>query len=147
MGARRGEDGKTRKEQSLAAAFSLTTAGNRWSLADVALAVGVSKTALYRHFRDKDELLREMDNALLDRIVETINAAPPDRVGISNAVVSFFRENSGYFYRIHSRIAEDPLFVESAIASIRDRCPSSARCSPRPIGSARRKRRGFSSVS
>ncbi len=123
MGARRGEDGKTRKEQILAAAFSLTTAGNRWSLADVALAVGVSKTALYRHFRDKDELLREMDNALLDRIVETINAAPSGRVGVSNAVVSFFRENPGYFYRIHSRIAEDPLFVESAIAAIRDRCP------------------------
>lgn len=123
MGARRGEDGKTRKEQILAAAFSLTTAGNRWSLADVAKAVGVSKTALYRHFSDKEELLREMDSALIDRIVETINAAPKSRLELSQAVVRFFRENVGHFYRIHTRLAEDPLFVESAIASIRDRCP------------------------
>ena len=40
------------------------------SLQDVADAVGISKTAIYHHFRSKDEILVALHHGLIDRIIE-----------------------------------------------------------------------------
>jgi TetR/AcrR family transcriptional regulator, cholesterol catabolism regulator len=40
------------------------------SLQDVADTVGISKTAIYHHFRSKDEILIALHHGLIDRIIE-----------------------------------------------------------------------------
>lgn len=81
------------------------------SLREVTRAVGVSPNAAYRHFADRDDLLRaaaaEAQSALARAITERVAAAPPDpspalasierlrRVGL--AYIDFARTERGWF--------------------------------------------------
>ena len=50
----------------------------KMSLTDVAAELGVTKPALYRHFRDKDELLEAMRASFFDRLAESMLSAFPE---------------------------------------------------------------------
>ena len=62
----------TRRQQIIDAAFALTGETSAWSLAEVADRIGVSKTALYRHFRNKEEIEEVMEAAFREGILEVI---------------------------------------------------------------------------
>ena len=63
----------------IAAAFRVwgREAYKKMSLTDVAAELGVTKPALYRHFKDKDQLLASMHTAFFDRYAEALKAAFP----------------------------------------------------------------------
>ncbi len=104
-----------RREQILEAAFRLSARRGDWSLADVAGEIGLSKTALYRHFRDRaeieEELRRELFRSLL-RVIESTDATPR---GIRKAVVAFFRANQGHLYVTLMGLVTDAAFSRTAI--------------------------------
>lgn len=58
------------REQILNEAFKLSSRprSSMFSLSEVADAVGISKTAIFRHFKNKEELLSEMKNGFLTDI-------------------------------------------------------------------------------
>ena len=64
----------------------------KMSLTEVAAELGVTKPALYRHFKDKDQLLAAMHTAFFDRYAGAMKAAFPEgRFGISNSVPMVLR--------------------------------------------------------
>lgn len=112
------KEGKiSRKEQILEAAFDLTRTSKQWSLAEVAQKIGVSKTALYRHFKNKAEIEEEMNSQFLTGLVELIEKTEENPETLRNAAVSFFRKNNGYLFLVINNMYskqnyEDFLFEE-----------------------------------
>jgi AcrR family transcriptional regulator len=66
-------------EDILAAAFRVwgREAYRKMSLTEVAIELGVTKPALYRHFKDKDQLLAAMQTSFFDRYAAAMKAAFP----------------------------------------------------------------------
>jgi AcrR family transcriptional regulator len=64
----------------LAAAFRVwgREAYKKMSLTEVATELGVTKPALYRHFKDKDQLLAAMHSSFFDRYAQAMKTAFPD---------------------------------------------------------------------
>ena len=78
----------------LAAAFRVwgREAYKKMSLTEVATELGVTKPALYRHFRDKDQLLAAMHTAFFDRYAKAMKAAFPEGLGgMSSSVPMILR--------------------------------------------------------
>jgi AcrR family transcriptional regulator len=88
--------GTARRNQILEAAFALEHANQGWSLAEVAKRIGVSKTAIYRHFRNRAEIETAMEDELRSGLAAMIEATDGSPKGIRLEAVSFFRENPGY---------------------------------------------------
>lgn len=63
------------REQILNEAFKLCfrSRSSMFSLSEVADKVGISKTAIFRHFKNKEELLSEMKNIFLSDLAEILN--------------------------------------------------------------------------
>jgi len=81
-------------EDILAAAFRVwgREAYKKMSLTEVATELGVTKPALYRHFKDKDQLLAAMHTAFFDRYAQAIRTAFPDGLaGVSSSVPMILR--------------------------------------------------------
>lgn len=97
------------------AAFDLSARRGDWSLADIAEEIGLSKTALYRHFRDRAEIEEEMRRDLFRSLLGVIESAAPDPTEIRKAVVAFFRKNQGHLYVTIMGIVTDPDFNRTAI--------------------------------
>ncbi len=92
---------KNRKDQILDAAFALIQLNDRWSLSEVAARVGVSKTALYRHYRNKAELEDAMQADLacaITRIAEDLlrDNSPGQARRARTAFRALMSENPGY---------------------------------------------------
>jgi AcrR family transcriptional regulator len=77
-------------EDILAAAFRVwgREAYRKMSLTEVATELGVTKPALYRHFRDKDQLLAAMHTAFFDRYAEAMKLAFPSGLAGTTSSVS-----------------------------------------------------------
>ena len=60
------------KQKILREAFILCgeSKSSNFSLSEVADRVGISKTAIFRHFKNKDALIVEMRHVFLDRFAE-----------------------------------------------------------------------------
>ncbi|TFG79204.1 MAG: TetR/AcrR family transcriptional regulator [Spirochaetales bacterium] len=81
-------------EDILAAAFRVwgREAYKKMSLTEVAAELGVTKPALYRHFRDKDQLLAAMRAAFFDRYAEAMKAAFPSGLsGVTDSIPKVLR--------------------------------------------------------
>ncbi len=104
-----------RREQILEAAFGLSARRGDWSLADVAGEIGLSKTALYRHFRDRAEIEEEMRRDLFRSLLRVIEASDASPALIRKAVVSFFREHQGHLYVTLMGLVTDPTFSRTVI--------------------------------
>ncbi len=92
---------KSTKERILDAAFSFFGDASRYAiftLNEVAEKVGISKTAIYRHFKNKEDLFLEMENFFMDRLVEYLSKFKPDGENIVPfaEVIQFFTENPDY---------------------------------------------------
>ncbi len=114
---------ENRKTQILDAVFSIAAEQRAWSLADIAKRVGVSKTALYRHFANRAEIEKAMDERLVAKIAEMAASAQPTLNGIRVAIVTFFRSYPGYLNHLVFRFLSDPSFLGILNGAIRDGNP------------------------
>ncbi|MCR5612496.1 TetR/AcrR family transcriptional regulator [Treponema sp.] len=104
-----------------------------FSLSKIAARVGISKTAIFRHFKNKDSLLAEMENVMLDKIAAPFRekdyffSAEPYRKctfeefrEIIDEVCKFFLENRGYldfFFLIKNSSQATGLFLLDAFSA------------------------------
>jgi len=99
---------KTRREQILEATLSLVQTSDRWSLAEVAEKIGVSKTAIYRHFRNRAEIEEALNDILRRDLLETLERAGSTPDEIRSAFVGYFRSHSGHlFLLMHNIFAKE----------------------------------------
>lgn len=89
-----------RQNEIIDAAFELASVKNGWSMAEVAGKIGVSKTALYRHFRNKEEIERCMNERLFADVCAMIEGAESTPDGIRTAAVRFLRAHPGYVFQL-----------------------------------------------
>ncbi|MDR2097596.1 MAG: TetR/AcrR family transcriptional regulator [Spirochaetaceae bacterium] len=104
------------KSEIIQAAFETWGAGRyqTTSLAELAGALGVSKTALYHHFRNKEDILGAMRETFIDRLADSLrplfentlvrlnqDAGKPESLEailcINSGMTEFFAENPWYF--------------------------------------------------
>ena len=101
--------GTLREAAIAAAALEVDARGHvAFSLERVAKRLGVTPAALYRHFRNRDALLREVIWTAFERFVERLDAAataPADDVifSVGRAYIAFAAENPGWFRLQFSR--------------------------------------------
>jgi AcrR family transcriptional regulator len=101
-----------RRQEIIDAAFALAAVQPEWSLSDVASRIGVSKTALYRHFKNRAEIETLMDERLVDDIALAIETAGNDAPSVRAAVMRLFRDRQGYLYRVMVQSSENGDFAE-----------------------------------
>lgn len=69
------------------------------TLRSLGAALGVHHTAMYRHFRNKDELLQAVLNSVLSTAIADVSPLPEDPrdriVAVAMAMRAMFRENKG----------------------------------------------------
>jgi len=93
-------DKKSRKEQILDAVLAELHANPRWSLSDIAQKIGISKTAIYRHFKNRAEIETELNNRLIGRLLEVIEATEFTPSAMRAAMTAFFQANGGFVHLI-----------------------------------------------
>lgn len=93
-------DKKSRKEQILDAVLDVLHSNPRWSLSDIAEKIGISKTAIYRHFKNRAEIETELNNRLAGRMLEVIEATEFTPPAMRAAMTAFFQANSGFVHLI-----------------------------------------------
>jgi len=102
------ETGQIRRIQILAAAFALAHTNERWSLAEVAERIGVSKTAIYRHFKNRAEIETAMEDEYRNDLALAIENAEYTPDGVRRALVAFYREKPGYLnFFMHNLFSSD----------------------------------------
>lgn len=94
----------SRREEIIRAAFALTEEFSSWTLAEVAARVGVSKPALYRHFRNKEEIEAVMDGTFKEKLLEVIENSDGTQTGFRTTFRDFFRANQGFLDYFVSRV-------------------------------------------
>lgn len=99
------EAGKiSRREQILDAAFSLIQINDRWSLSEIASIIGVSKTAIYRHFKNREEIEIAMDAVLYEDILGVIKETDFSPASIRLNFITFFRSHPGHLFLLMHNI-------------------------------------------
>jgi len=99
---------KSRREQILEATLSLVQTSDRWSLAEVAEKIGVSKTAIYRHFRNRAEIEEALNDILRRDLLETFERGGSTPEEMRSSFVRYFRSHSGHlFLLMHNIFAKE----------------------------------------
>ncbi len=94
----------SRREEIIAAAFALTGEFSAWTLAEAAERVGVSKPALYRHFKNKEDIEDAMERAFLESLIQAIDRAEGTPRVLRESLRAFFRDNPGFLEFFVSRV-------------------------------------------
>ncbi|MBC9715224.1 TetR/AcrR family transcriptional regulator [Streptomyces sp. TRM66268-LWL] len=103
------------------------------SMEEIAAAVGITATALYRHFPNKYALFAECANVMVDRLVATLDELPPeaDPRELLGAVTRVAVEHraSGGLYRWEARYlkAEDRRLLKGKFARVVGRVSEAVR--------------------
>lgn len=95
---------KSTKELILEAAFSFYIKPyiRDFSMSELAAKVGLSKPAIYRHFKNKAELLKEMQNRFFSLVAQVLKSAQEDSEKDAGgekyleSLIAFFAENIQY---------------------------------------------------
>ncbi len=95
---------KSTKELILEAAFSFYIKPyiRDFSMSELAAKVGLSKPAIYRHFKNKAELLKEMQNRFFSLVAQVLKSAQEDLEKDAGgekyleSLIAFFAENIQY---------------------------------------------------
>lgn len=120
----------TRQEILTKAFFMYEDLGNRKiSLSEIAAKVGISKTAIFRHFKNKDALIQVMTEMVFTGLSSVLNSKEffftrteskeysfEEFSDLIDTVLSFFIENPGYLgFTLNSGIltqkTDEPIFV------------------------------------
>lgn len=91
--------------------FAVAVEKPDWSLSDVAFRIGVSKTALYRHFRNRAEIETLMDEQLVEDIVMLVETSGTSSISLRADAMAFFRARQGYLIHLMIRTSEDRNFA------------------------------------
>ena len=126
--------GTDRSNQILEAAFTLEHTNQGWSLAEVAERIGVSKTAIYRHFRSRAEIEAAMEAELRDGLAAMIEATDASPMGIRLEAVSFFRKNPGYLSLLTGNLFTKPSYDLELIEWLKTASPRFAGLMDRASG-------------
>lgn len=94
----------TRRQEIIATAFALTGEFSVWTLSEVAGRMGVSKPALYRHFRNKEEIEEVMEEEFRNGLLHVIERGENTPAGFREGLRAFFKKNAGYLEFFVSRI-------------------------------------------
>ena len=113
-----------RRTQILEAAFALMRTARPWSLSDVANRVGISKPAIYRHFKNRAELEERMNESLDRDLAAAIVAAGADRKRIRTALFEFFTANPGYLALFFHNLYSDPSYHTQIFARLASSIPA-----------------------
>ncbi len=98
----------SRRDQILDAAFSLVQTNDRWSLTEAASKIGITKTAIYRHFKNKAEIEAAMQVLLYKDLQSVLDASAPTPEGLRKSLTGFFRTHPGHLFLImHSSISDN----------------------------------------
>jgi AcrR family transcriptional regulator len=125
-------DGHLRRGEILAAAEKIFIAEgySGATIRKIADAVGVSSTALYMHFRDKDQILLEISNDAIERLLELnteIAAQPIDPVSrvrvMLEAYMKFALDNPNTYQLVFCSTGDHVSPEKSAdVLALGDRC-------------------------
>lgn len=102
--------GTARRNQILDTAFALAHENQEWSLAGVAQRIGVSKTALYRHFGNRAEIEAAMEDALRGSLAAMVEKTDGTPKAIRKAAISLFREKPGYLTLLMGNLFTKPAY-------------------------------------
>lgn len=102
----------SRRAEIIKTAFALTGEFSVWTLSEVAGRMGVSKPALYRHFRNKEEIEAVMEEDFRNGLLSVIERGENTPQGFRDGLRSFFRKNAGYLEFFVSRIFTRDSFEE-----------------------------------
>lgn len=116
----------SRKEQILEAAFTLSRRDISWSMRDIAWEVGVSKPALYRHYANRAELEKKMEERIMEHLRSAIEYAGESRDSIRMAVVGTLREKPDYFMFLARQLITVEDFPEKALEYLISNSPQIA---------------------
>ena len=117
----------TTKDQIVEAVFTLSEENlfDRISLSAIAEQVGISKAAIFKHFKNKDCLMAAAQDKLFDDIASLLLENQKlysdiyiSQEGLESAIsriISFFTERKGYLFYVVKKFASSPHF-ESVIA-------------------------------
>jgi AcrR family transcriptional regulator len=72
----------------------------RASMADIAQAAGLSRPALYEHFRSKEDVFRTLATALSDAAIEAAEAAWPEGAGFTEGLTAAVLAKDLEFFRL-----------------------------------------------
>jgi AcrR family transcriptional regulator len=113
----------SRKDQILEAAFYLMQVNDRWSLAEAAAHIGVSKTAIYRHFKNRAEIEDAMNEVLRRDLLAVIEGAEfsPDKIRF--AVTSFFRAHPGHLFLLMHNSSASPEYDNELFSFLEKESP------------------------
>lgn len=107
----RNENSKPTKELILDAAFSFLVEPRftTFSMNELAAKVGISKPAIYRHFKNKEDVLAEMEMRVIDGMVEYLSRLDPDsakdvQVPLAG-LIDYFIKNPAYINYIIAQMS------------------------------------------
>lgn len=118
--------GKTTKELILDAAFSFCNEPRfrSFSMADLAAKVGISKAAIYRHYKDKDAVIAAMYERFVEMLAGCLRSleTQDDEPGISErafvGLVQFFVEHSYYINYMLGNLCVHDHFEQQLVAEM-----------------------------
>ena len=119
---------RTTKELILDAAFSFCNEPRfrSFSMADLAAKVGISKPAIYRHYRDKDAVIAAMYERFVESLADCLRAV--DGQAEENAservlvgLVQFFAERPQYVNYLLTNLCDRNHFERQVVADLRAR--------------------------
>ncbi|MBQ0051859.1 MAG: TetR/AcrR family transcriptional regulator [Treponema sp.] len=121
---------KSTKQQIIDAAFSFCDAPRLkvFSLSEVAAKVGISKPAIYRHFKNKDALIEAMEECLYDSIALHLSQIESDRLEKSKVpfarLIDFFAQNPCYVNYFIAKLSSDCDYEKKAFEALKERVPT-----------------------
>ncbi len=118
---------KSTKDQILDAAFSFcnTPRMKEFSLSEVAEVVGISKTAIYRHFKNKDDLYKAMEDSFFDTMADHLKVIEPENIRASKVpfshLIDYFIQNTQYINFFIRKFSSEEKYERKAFEEIKKR--------------------------
>ncbi len=114
---------RSRRDQILDTAFGLLSECRAWSLAMVAEGLGITKTALYRHFPSRVAIEEAMDERFRAGLAEAIESADPTPGGVRQAALSLLGDHRGYLGYLLAKVSASPGYEDRLYAYLETASP------------------------
>ncbi len=118
---------KTTKELILDAAFSFLGRPNfaTFSMNSLAEKVGISKPAIYRHFKNKEALLDAMEELVIENLVEHLKDVASENFETRKkslaSLIEYFSENPMHINYLIAQMSSNPNYEDRLFSKLYDR--------------------------
>lgn len=113
----------SRKDQILRSAFELMQNGEKWSLSEISAKLGISKTAIYRHFSNKAEIEAEMDELFVSGLTEAVEQGGSTPNSLRTRAIDFFKGNNGFLHLFFGKFFSSPEYELALFETLLKRSP------------------------